>query len=356
VMKALEKDRTRRYETANGLAMDVQRYLNNEPVIARPPSRLYRFGKLVRRNQIIFAAGALAVTALAGGLGFSTLALLRERAAERRESQLRREAEANSKINQAAIYVSHEKFDEADKLLSEFKTLPPKPSFDGVNAFRSVGEWQARQGRWQDAADSFYPLLEIDKLDDWSVVTLDYQACAGVLAMSGDTARYQKFCQLAVANYGGTTNGDMAGRILKACLLYPPDEELMAQLRQMGDTADKTFAPMPAEKFPDWAAIHLSLWHYRRGDFALANSWRQRVAGKDKGSAIEATTLIVQAMSDFRQNNRDAARAELEHGRALVDGKFQSGLDHGNGVDGYWFDWVFAKVLAREADGLTGKN
>src|SRR6266403_700630 len=43
VMKALEKDRSRRYETANGLAMDVQRYLSNEPVVARPPSKLYRF-------------------------------------------------------------------------------------------------------------------------------------------------------------------------------------------------------------------------------------------------------------------------------------------------------------------------
>jgi eukaryotic-like serine/threonine-protein kinase len=50
VMKALEKDRARRYETANGLAMDIQRHLNNEPVVACPPSAVYRFEKLVRRN------------------------------------------------------------------------------------------------------------------------------------------------------------------------------------------------------------------------------------------------------------------------------------------------------------------
>src|SRR5437899_10180344 len=41
VMKSLEKDRTRRYETANGLGLDIQRYVNNEPVLARPPSNLY---------------------------------------------------------------------------------------------------------------------------------------------------------------------------------------------------------------------------------------------------------------------------------------------------------------------------
>ena len=56
VMKCLEKDRTRRYETANGLATDMQRHLNNEPVVARPPSRLYRLQKLVRRNKLAFAA------------------------------------------------------------------------------------------------------------------------------------------------------------------------------------------------------------------------------------------------------------------------------------------------------------
>ncbi|HYV26268.1 MAG TPA: serine/threonine-protein kinase [Candidatus Eisenbacteria bacterium] len=51
-MKCLEKDRTRRYETANGVAMDVQRFLNSEPVLARPASHLYRFRKLARRNKV----------------------------------------------------------------------------------------------------------------------------------------------------------------------------------------------------------------------------------------------------------------------------------------------------------------
>src|SRR5438105_213993 len=56
VMKCLEKDRARRYETANGLASDIKRHLENEPVVARPPSRRYRFKKLLRRNKLGFAA------------------------------------------------------------------------------------------------------------------------------------------------------------------------------------------------------------------------------------------------------------------------------------------------------------
>ncbi len=59
VMKALEKDRNRRYETANGFALDVQRYLADEPVLACPPSAGYRLRKFARRNR-----GGLAVAAL----------------------------------------------------------------------------------------------------------------------------------------------------------------------------------------------------------------------------------------------------------------------------------------------------
>ncbi len=73
VMKCLEKDRTRRYETANGLAHDILCHLNNEPVLARPPSRLYRFQKLARRNKLAFAAAVAVLTALLVGLGIAAV-------------------------------------------------------------------------------------------------------------------------------------------------------------------------------------------------------------------------------------------------------------------------------------------
>jgi WD40 repeat protein/serine/threonine protein kinase len=101
VMKALEKDRARRYETANGLALDIQRFLHDEPIAARPPSKLYRTKKLVQRNKLTFAALAAVLTTLLLGLGFSTWQFLeRSRAmraaqkAEANEGRLRRLAEA----------------------------------------------------------------------------------------------------------------------------------------------------------------------------------------------------------------------------------------------------------------------
>jgi Tfp pilus assembly protein PilF len=80
VMKALEKDRNRRYETANGFAMDVQRYLADEPVLACPPSVGYRLRKFVRRNRPALAAAGLiliCVVLVASTLGWA----VRDRAA-----------------------------------------------------------------------------------------------------------------------------------------------------------------------------------------------------------------------------------------------------------------------------------
>src|SRR5579864_588847 len=68
VMKCLEKDRTRRYETANGLAVDIQRHLHDEAVSASPPGQLYKLQKLVRRNKLTFAAIAAIMVSLVIGL------------------------------------------------------------------------------------------------------------------------------------------------------------------------------------------------------------------------------------------------------------------------------------------------
>jgi WD40 repeat protein/serine/threonine protein kinase len=96
-MKCLEKDRTRRYATANDLAIDIQRYLDGEPVLARPPSNVYRLKKLVRRHRRVFAAVAAITVTLLGGITVSTWQAIRAFKAERNESQLRRFAEQEQK-------------------------------------------------------------------------------------------------------------------------------------------------------------------------------------------------------------------------------------------------------------------
>jgi serine/threonine protein kinase/WD40 repeat protein len=102
VMRCLEKDRTRRYETANGLAMDLKRHLANETVVARPPSSTYRFQKLIRRNKLAFAAAAAVIIALFAGLclaafGWRQTSVERDKAvqAQARETAQRQQAQAS---------------------------------------------------------------------------------------------------------------------------------------------------------------------------------------------------------------------------------------------------------------------
>src|SRR5262245_10525037 len=100
VMKCLEKDRNRRYETANGFAMDVQRYLSDEPVLASPSSAGYRFRKFVRRNTGPVVATAVVFLLLVGGIigtawGMVRADRARQAEADRAEGEKRaREAEA----------------------------------------------------------------------------------------------------------------------------------------------------------------------------------------------------------------------------------------------------------------------
>src|SRR5262249_26444524 len=82
VMKCLEKDRNRRYETASGLARDVQRYLHDEPVQACPPSAWYRFRKFARRNQGPVLAATLVLVALIAGIIGTTWGMIRATDAE----------------------------------------------------------------------------------------------------------------------------------------------------------------------------------------------------------------------------------------------------------------------------------
>ncbi len=87
VIKALEKDRTRRYDTASGLARDVQRYLDQDPVEARPPSRAYRAGKFARKHRRALGVAAVFVLLLLGSSVVSTALMLRARSAEQLMSQ-----------------------------------------------------------------------------------------------------------------------------------------------------------------------------------------------------------------------------------------------------------------------------
>jgi non-specific serine/threonine protein kinase/serine/threonine-protein kinase len=95
-MKALDKDRRRRYGSPNEFAADIGRYLHDEPVLASPPSTAYRFSKFLRRNRLAVTAGALVFTTLLLGMVGTTLGMLR---ASRAETQSRQDAETAEQVS-----------------------------------------------------------------------------------------------------------------------------------------------------------------------------------------------------------------------------------------------------------------
>ncbi len=102
VMKALEKDRNRRYETANGLAADLRRYLDDEPVQACPPSSWYRFSKFAKRNKGPVLAGAAVLLVLIVGIIGTSWGFVRADRARQSEAEQRRRAEGNEQKALAA--------------------------------------------------------------------------------------------------------------------------------------------------------------------------------------------------------------------------------------------------------------
>jgi serine/threonine protein kinase/Tfp pilus assembly protein PilF len=107
-MKCLEKDRARRYETANGLAADILRHLANEPIVARPPSASYRFQKLIRRNKLAVASATIIFLAVSVGATISTWQAIRATRAEREQIKLRDQADANEKKARLEAHRSEE--------------------------------------------------------------------------------------------------------------------------------------------------------------------------------------------------------------------------------------------------------
>ena len=246
VMKALEKDRKRRYETANGLAMDVRRFLDDEPVLARSPSRWYRFQKLVRRNRGVFVATSAVALALWVGLGTASWLFFKEREMRNRavaaeqvaeraranEASLRRQAETREKITQTAFLISQGKLGEADQVAAKINFQ--QPTLEGAAVLRALGGWHALNRRWQLAGDRFCQILQVNQLDSGDIVARDFLSAGVTLVTGGDTNRFEWFRQQLAGRFSTGKNSAALTQVLGAGLLLPGKNiELLRPLEQV---------------------------------------------------------------------------------------------------------------------------
>src|SRR5437867_3248323 len=140
VMKCLEKDRARRYETASGVSADLKRFLDNEPVVARPPSTVYQFRKFVRRHKGAVAAASAVALALILGLGFATFALLRERQARLKQMVAEKAKRAETVRADAVAEFMRELFSStAPELLRQGHQRPVRDLLKAADQLASTG-------------------------------------------------------------------------------------------------------------------------------------------------------------------------------------------------------------------------
>jgi hypothetical protein len=375
VMKTLEKERERRYQTARGLALDIEYYLRDEPVQARPPSRLYRLHKLVRRNKATFAALGATALALVVGLGTSTVLFFREREARREaeqarraESALRTASEARANIARAAYLLSHGRAEEADALVEKIPISINEPSLEAANVYRALADWNLRQNRWKKGVRLLLDLIhanQVDKTDMTYEATRDLLIAGPALVFAGNLEDYHRLVQEMIVRFAGTQSPQAAEQVLKFSLIVPADAETLRVLDPVANVARKSMETerlTPRNNFLlAWRAFALALFEYRAGHFDEAVAMARRCLGfsETRPTAI-AMAHLVMGMALRQLHREPEASSEIRVGEAMVRSKIPADPPipsqiWGGDQAGYWYDWIFARILLREATDLIQK-
>lgn len=377
VMKALEKDRERRYETVEAFAMDVGRYLNHEPVMARPPSRRYRFKKMVRRNRGLVASVCAVLAVLLAGLATSSWLLARERVARQRavvaeqlaeaarqnEAVLREEAEAREKIATAAVCLSRNQYAEAEQLVADCELPVIKPSLEARDLFLNLAHWRIFDGNWSLGAEhllKFVRASRVDPTDMTSEATRGLICVAPSLVAAGDLEEYREFVDEMLAHFAATRNPVAAEQIIKMCLVRPCEDSVLQALNPLAGILERSAtSDVPRSEFDAtvmaWRVWALSMYEYRSGNYDAAAQWSgKNMMSQDLSAARIALDHLVLAMALGRQGQLEEARQEFNTGRSMVASGLPLGLDriedYGDNPKGFWYDWVLAKLLVEEAE------
>lgn len=372
VAKAMAKERQRRYDTANGLAVDVMRYLNDEPINARPPSRSYRLGKLVRRNKVVFVAGAISVFALVAGFGVSTKLFFREKAtstqlvdlnritetARINERLLRENAEYREKIAHAAVQLGRGNEEAADQLLSDIPLERIPLSLETADCFRKVAKWHMVAARLEPAANRYFAAaLALSNIDDSDseVISLDLLAAGTALCYAGNDKSYEHFRSLALQRFSNTRHPAVAEQMVKALLLRPAPPELLRQLDGMvvvieKDLNDPAGKGVRNRRFGAWSLFSLALRQFREGnDEEAVRLFNQCLAYRDSLQGRTAAVKFTLAMIEGHRANWTKAYELIEVSRNEVDAAMNPEQFSKLVAEGNWLDWVLAKLLLDEA-------
>ena len=378
VMKCLQMDCQLRYDTASGLAADIQRHLDDKLVTARTAGRRDQWAKLIRRNRLACAVGGVAFFTLTVGFGSSTWLFLKEREARREQVRLRSEAEAARTIEtklrghaeareacaQAAVKLSYDQIEQADQLLAAIPIDMAPSSLEAADVYRKVGNWHREAGRIQKAAERFTALAaSISSVDRSDLIKISGDLLPAVVTTceAGDVMRYEQVRRVALDRFGATQNPTVAEQILKACTLRPADPETMAKIAALGIFLESAVGPEGVNQgdgeSPAWHCYSLALWYHRQHDPGQTLRWSD--FSLKRGKADEARVICVQllmAMARHRLGENEEARKLLTDAARVINARRESTSGKWSDSSGPWVDWMNAHILLKEAEVMIGES
>ena len=195
-------------------------------------------------------------------------------------------------------------------------------------------------------------LVEVGNLqvsDQPNVVTRDFVVAAPALIASGELGDYEELRQEWARKFRETSSVVAAEQVLKTCLLLPPSETLAQELEPLARTQESSVADRASSILNRaWGSVSLALFEYRRGYPEKGAEWATRsLALSYKNKAHQALCFAVRAMCQWQLGEEEAARAELQQARQLIEGWFARPT-RGPEI-GAWNDWLIARIILREA-------
>lgn len=367
VMKALEKDRNKRYETANALAGDLRMYLENKTVSARRPNNIYSFKKFISRNKVPFYSATAVAASIVMGFGTSMTLYFREKSAlkeqERlsveaeksrdQEQQLRRQAQARANVSRVAFLLSEGHVKEADELLQGNPLESVEPSKEASSVFRGLGNWYATYGRWEEAVRCFRLMNQATRLNTSSDILrgADLLITAPALLEFGDTAGYNAFRKDVMERLLPVTDSLEAEHILKACLLRKLSPDWLAKLDDAAKLCEQSIQGQSKSTFPAWEAFSLALYHYRKENFREVISIGEIGLSDPRIKEICAACMrVIMGVSRHRLGEHEAAAADLKWSASVVRKNRPGDPAEEKTVLPRWYDWSVASMLLEEAE------
>jgi tetratricopeptide (TPR) repeat protein len=386
VMKALDKDRNRRYSTAGALAQDVTRFLSDEPVEARPPSTWYRFSKFARRNKVAISTALMVAAALILGTALSVwqagvavkerdekeTALQQARAAEVKANSARLELEKfNERLNASTILLASgrahadaERWADAYGAYTEATTTQPRYFL----VWLERGRLNAKLGRWAEAASDFAQAINIG----CPVEQAELSGVPQLLFYAGKLRAYEQLCQQLSHSdetdpFAVAIRGQLMGEVPPSTAAELADrvERMLAVARDGrgsphrginggGDSGPKSPQPfaMKRHKYSDMlygANLYIAGWaHLRAGNDGRAI---ERLEESNEatwfGRGI-AYPLI--AIAHHKSGRAEDALRSFEQSQALLDRLLDEGVKRSRGSPSIpWIDWIEFLQNHREA-------